>query len=453
MRRRSPFFIFAGSIALATSTLATTAQAETLLEVADMVLAQNPQLANVRFQRDAAATQRRQAKAQLLPQLRFSYNLQRQNVDVRDSAFQPAFSASYPSNQLNLTLNQALYNGPAFAALRQVNANIETADWQVSTSQQDLLLGVADAWFELASTKERAAFNWAELQALASQLEAAQARYDIGEGDRLMLEETRARHDLARADNLRAEQAEQLAVERLRELTGRRIGSIPNISARIPPLRFATVEEALAAAFESNPALAQARSQRDAANANVRVKKAGHHPTVNLFAQSNRADTSESPVGNRQTANVYGVQVELPLFSGGRVSAEVDEAQLLANGALEQEEAVRRQVERQVRQNWLSIASAQAQQQALDRALRSAEIALESTTAGATLGIRTTVDVLNSRSSLLRARTDHSRARYEHLLAQLGLMRAAGQLNRDVIANFSMQITPLALLSPAQRSK
>ncbi len=432
-------------------TFSSPASSETLLEVADLVLTRNPQLAAARFQRDATTTQRRQAKALLLPQLRFSYTLQRQNVNVDNSRFQPPFSASYGSDQLSLTLNQSIYNGQAIAALKQVNAGIVGANWQLASNQQELLFNAAQAWFELAATKERAAFNWAELKALAKQLDVAQARYDLGDGDRLMLEETRARHDLARADNLRAEQAKQLALERLRELTGRQISSIPDISERVPPLRFASVEEALTVAEGSSPALAEARSRTAAAQANVRVKKAGHYPIVNLFAQHNQADTADSPVGNEQRANVYGVQFELPVFSGGQVAAEVDEAQLLARSANETEEVVRRQVERLVRQNWLSIDSAKAQQQALDKALRSAEIALEATTAGAEVGIRTTVDVLNARSTLLRARTDHSRARYEHLLAQLGLLQAVGQLDRQVIEDFSQQITPLALLPPSSR--
>ena len=137
--------------------------------------------------------------------------------------------------------------------------------------------------------------------------------------------------------------------------------------------------------------------------------------------------SNDANLTNHQAS--LGLQLTIPLFTGGMRDAKYQEALALEDKALNQTEVVRQQAVRDARSAWLGVSVGQGQIKALEQAERSAEIKLDSTRLGHEVGDRTTLDVLNSEQELFNTRLALYRARYQVLLALLNLSAAAGDLN------------------------
>ena len=137
-----------------------------------------------------------------------------------------------------------------------------------------------------------------------------------------------------------------------------------------------------------------------------------------------------------------GLSLEIPVFTGGRISAQVDQAAAIADQRDAEREAALRSVLRTARNGFQSIRTSRARVAALEKAVRSNETALAAAEAGVEVGTRTTVDVLDAQQTLFGARSDLSRARYDYMLAVLELERAAGSLGPDDLLRINELLGP-----------
>jgi len=215
-------------------------------------------------------------------------------------------------------------------------------------------------------------------------------------------------------------------------------------------------------AMEQNAALISSRLAADIARDQVRGAFNGHLPSIDVVAGRTYTDSSgrriSSAVGGQNTANAsetygksLGLQITMPIFSGGVTQSRVRESQYRWIAAKERLERTSRTTERNARDAFLGVNSEIARVQALKQALESSRTALAATEAGYEVGTRTTVDVLNSRRLLIQAQTSYSAAKYSYLNNMIQLRLAAGDLDRSTIEQVNRLLTvPAGSPRPAQ---
>jgi outer membrane protein len=222
------------------------------------------------------------------------------------------------------------------------------------------------------------------------------------------------------------------AREVLREITGRDHAAITPLAGEIPlqspdPAR---IDQWVETALQQNLQLLAAEAATQVAREEMNRRQAGHYPTLDIVASHNWSDTTKSATvsASESNSNIIGLQLNVPLYAGGAVSASTREATHLYTQAQEGMEQTRRSTVRQTRDAYLGVTAGISTVQARRQAVSSARTALEATQAGFDVGTRTAVEVLNSQRELFRTQRDYARARYDYALSTLRLKQAAGIL-------------------------
>jgi len=180
--------------------------------------------------------------------------------------------------------------------------------------------------------------------------------------------------------------------------------------------------------LQHNPVVQSARLASEVARKEIARRRAQRYPTLDLVGSLGRSHTN-SAVGRDADTRSIGLQLAVPLYSGGALVTATRQARHQFIAAQENLDAKRREVVRKVRDAYRGIQTAMSRVAALKATVRSALSALEATEAGFQAGTRTLVDVLNSQSDLFRARRDYAQARYDYVLSTLRLLNAAGTLS------------------------
>jgi outer membrane protein len=408
-------------------------QAQNLQEAYDLSLSHDPVLKAARAQYEAAIEAKPQARAQLLPQVSAGGELARNRDEILDSnsLFVQPGVARYDSTAYGLSLSQTIFNWSQFAQLRQADAALFAAEAQLASANQDQLLRVAVRYFEVLAAEDRLRTAQAERTAIASQLDRARKRFEVGLSPILDVQETQARHDIAVAEEIEARRVLRFAREGLREVTGRFPERLASLKEDIPletPAP-ADAEQWVTTALGRNLQIQAAQAQADIAKSDIRIQTGGHYPSLNLVGSYDYFDQLDSPFGGReQDASALGLQLAVPLYAGGGVQSKVRQAQHTHEQRLAELEQARREVERQTRNAYDGVVAGISRVEALKQAVKSNQTALQTTEAGYRVGARTAVDTLDAQSVLYRAERDYARSRYDYLLNTLRLKQASGQL-------------------------
>ncbi len=254
------------------------------------------------------------------------------------------------------------------------------------------------------------------------------------------MQEARAGYDRAVAAEIAAENEIDNSREALRAITGQYLSNLDELSGEMPLVKPEPVDiEAWTdIALKENLEVIAAQNAVDLQRQEVDVQQSGHLPTLDLVTRHGY-DTSGGRFGdtaNRTTS--IGLELNVPLFSGGFVSSRSREAQHRLEEQLERLEQARREAHQLTRQAYHGVISGISQIKALDQAVVSSETALEATEAGYQVGTRTAVDVVASERALFEAKRDYSRARYNYLIDTLRLKRASGILSSEDLAQINM---------------
>lgn len=416
-------------LALALLAGAATAQGEDLRDVYRLAQESDPQLRAAEAGHRAALEARPQSRAALLPNVNFTAQTQWNQVDVKKPTAQ---GNDYNSASYSLSLRQALYHHDYYVQLRQADAGIAQADAQYGAAQQALIVRVAEAYFNLLAAEDNLRLAQAEKTAIAQQLRQTQQRFEVGLSAITDVHEAQAGYDAAVAQEIVAQNQLENAREVLREITGREHTTLAPLASEIPlhspdP---ASIDQWVETALQQNLQLLAAEAAAHVAREEMNRRQAGHYPTLDLIASHNWSDTSKSNTfGSEYNSNSIGLQLNVPLFAGGAVSASTRQATHLYSQAQEGLEQTRRATVRQTRDAYLGVTAGIGTVQARRQALSSAKTALQATQAGFEVGTRTAVEVLNSQRELFRAQRDYARARYDYALSTLRLKQAAGILS------------------------
>lgn len=473
MKVRASLIAAACSLILASAS----AGAADLVTVYQRALQNDPQIREADANRLASRESKPQALAALLPQFEVSGQYTKFEEDSGrtqlinsvpgddNSPLVPATISStsdITAKQYDLVLRQTLFRWDQWMTLRRADAEVAQAEADYQFAQQDLIQRTSVRYFDVLAAQDTVDAAQASLDAFARQLEQADKRFEVGLIAITDVQEARAAHDQAAAALIQAKRSLATARELLRELTGESFDTLatPVDDMPLKSPEPASEEQWVTTALDQNLQVISARLATDIAKQDVRVARSGHLPSIDLVASRGDQDytgdqegrntagvVSRAPADQNQTTDSIGIQVTVPIYSGGATSSRVRQQVYLHRAARERLERANRETERSARDAYLGVLSEISRVQALRQALESSRTALQATEAGFEVGTRTTVDVLDARRRLFEAQTNYSRSRYDYILNVLQLQFATGTLDRadlDEINSFLRErtITP-----------
>ncbi|HNQ04912.1 MAG TPA: TolC family outer membrane protein [Thiobacillaceae bacterium] len=368
-----------------------------------------------------------QGKALLRPTIGLSGNLRRYDVSAPGSA-------QYDTRGYGLSLSQPLYRKQNLEGYAQARLAVVLAEQQFQQADQDLILRVAQAYFDVLLAQDNLATARAQKQAVAEQLAQARKSFEVGAATIVDTHEAQARYDLARAQEIAADSDLEVKRRTLEKLIARESPALAVLTpqARIPQPEPQDMAAWVRQAENNNLAVLVAQTALETARREVDRQRGGHYPTLDLTAGYN--DSHGSSLGTQDSrSGVVGLELNLPLYQGGAVSSRVRQAVAQQEKSRYDLDSARRQSALSARQAYLGVVSGEAQVKALEQALISSEAQLRSTKLGLEVGVRTRVDVLNAQQLVYSTQRDLAAARYQTLLAGLRLKAAAGTLGVDDI--------------------
>ncbi|HMN93082.1 MAG TPA: TolC family outer membrane protein [Hydrogenophaga sp.] len=409
----------------------TAAQAQSLLELYGAARDYDSTLTAARLQHEANLARAAQARAGLLPQAGLSAGANWANVDSS------ALPGTRTSNSQNVALSasQPLYRPANRIGNEQAALSIEASEAQLTLAEQDLVVRLSQAYFDVLAAQDTVTFIEAQKAAVSEQLAAARRNFEVGTSTITDTREAQARFDLVSAQEIAARNDLRVKKLALDQLVGRAdTAPLPlALPVTIPAVQPESPDAWVARAVEGHPALLAAGRARDIAQLETRKAEAGHRPTLDLVGQYqiSRGPSSMAPGQVRNNTASVGLQFNLPLFAGYAIQNRVKETLALEEKAGAELESTSRNIAQATRAAYFGVLSGIGQVRALEAAEASSQSALEANQLGYQVGVRINIDVLNAQSQLFQTKRDLAQARYNVLVGQLRLKQASGQLSAE----------------------
>lgn len=440
------------TLALAAACVSMPAPAEDLLQIYQQARQADPTLAIADATKNAVGEGVAEARAPLLPQI--SASLGYLHNDGGSSSISPEpdsagnlvllpVSSSFRdrSRPAQGVLTQSLFNWGNITRLRGARATALASDSDYDAALQALIVRTATAYFGVLTAEDQFAFAQANERALARQLDQAEQRYQVGLSAITDVHNARANHDSAVAQSISAQNAVDNAREVVIQITGKDFGDLKKLREQLPLEKPepSQLQAWVDVALKQSPALASRLHSLDAAEYNISSQRAGHLPTLN--ASIVRTDTpawgtnstmfagnglGSFPANGLTNSTTIGVTLNVPIFSGGLVSAQTRQAVFQRDAAQDQVELQRRGVVASTRNAYRAVIAGISEVEATKQAVTSAQSSLDATQAGFEVGTRTIVDVLLSQQTLFQAQSAYSQARHQFVLSGLQLKQSAG---------------------------
>jgi outer membrane protein len=413
------------------------AHAQSLQELYDAARGYDSTYLAARASADAAQARLDQSGALRLPSANLVASSTRNYSDV------PKIESNFlaTSNQATLQGRQSLYNRANGLTISQAEKAYEIATADLETAEQDLIVRVSQAYFDVLAAQDNLSTILANKTAVTEALASAKRNFEVGTATITDTRDAQAKFDLVVAQEIAARN--DLSSKRAAlDTTVGRSGVAPKplaVPVVIPPLARDNVDEWLSGADADNPNVRKARLAFDVAQLETEKARAGHLPTLDLVGSvgTNHNDgVSGVGTGSGTLPGLYknasiGIQFNLPVFSGFAVQNRVKETLALSEKARDDLDGARRSVALGTRQAFLGVQSGRALVKALEAAESSSQLALEATQLGYKVGVRVTLDVLNAQTQLFTTQRDLAKARYDLVVGSFKLRQAAGQLKPD----------------------
>jgi outer membrane protein len=408
-----------------------------LLQTYSEAQQQDAAFASARAAYQAGQEKLPQGRALLLPSINLSANTTHNdtNTQYRSTSIFSSGSHTYNSNGYTVSLDQPVYNKPNMALYEESKYQVTQAEATLASAQQDLIVRVAQAYFDVLLAEDNIALAEAQKKAIAEQLAQAERNFEVGTATITDTRDAQARYDLVVSQESAARNDLEVKRQALQQIIGKTPAELLPLKGEVPLLTPDpdNMDEWVKTAEKNNPQLNLQRAALEIANQEVERNRGGHYPTLNLVAaySSTGQSGSSTGTGSDSTNKTVGLQLNLPLYQGGSISSKTREAVANQEKARQDLELTDRQVGYQTRQAFLGVTSGIAQVKALEQALVSSQSSLDATILGRDVGVRTSVDVLNSQQQYYSAKRDLSQARYNYILSRLKLKSAAGTLLGD----------------------
>jgi outer membrane protein len=419
--------------------LPASAVAADLSQIYLQAMANDPTYASARYAMDAGREKTTQGRAGLLPNVSMVGGYTRSNDNLNNS-----------TNTYSLQLVQPLLRVGNWETYQQGKLAAAQSEAQFALGQQDLILRVSQAYFDVLAAQDVLATMGAQKKAISEQLDLAKRSFEAGTAMITDTHEAQARYDLIVAQEIGAINAVELARDRLQQIIGATPPPLAVVrkDAVLSPPEPAQVEAWIASAESGNINILSQQLALEIAQRQTKIERAGHYPSVDLVASRSfiKNDNPNGPVylqiqTSRYYSNSIGVQWTIPLFSGFAVDSKVSESISLAERARSELEAARRSAILNTRQAYLGVVNGLAQIRAYQAAETSSLSSLDSNKTGYDAGVRVNIDVLNAQQQLFASQRDLAHARYDALMSGLKLKAAAGTLQEEDLSKINALLT------------
>jgi len=432
--------------ALGFASLASPASGEDLLQIYREALRADPAIASAQANWVAMQEKAPQARAGLLPNITatasgnvytFDQNIRNETgLDVNRNfrQYNAIVSASQPLFRYQ---NQVLYD--------QSKQQVTQADFVLSSAQQDLIVRVAVAYFDILLAQFNIELTESQKKAVSEQLAQAKRNFEVGVATITDTNEAQAKYDAIVAQEITTRNEYDNRVTALRAIIGRYPKDLKKLGPGfVPALPEPNVAEYwVDRALKENLNVRIAEYNFEIAKLDVERARAGHYPTVDLVgsytAQGANAAVS-STVGSDSRTGVIGLQVNVPIYQGGFTESRVREAIALQEKSRQDLEAARRVALFAAQTGFAGVTSATASVKAFEQAVVSAESALSSNIVGQEVGVRTFLDVLNVQQNVYSTRRDLADAYFKYLIGVLRLKASVGALSDKDVEDLNRQL-------------
>ncbi|WP_225547772.1 TolC family outer membrane protein [Chromobacterium violaceum] len=406
----------------------------------------NADFAAARAQREAGQEKAVQGRSQLLPQVsvtgNYAYNNPLQPSQGIGASGNLVANKPYETHGYNVGLQQPLFDAGKYTGYQKGKIGTELADTTFDAAEQQLILDIAQAYFDVLRARDTLAATRASKKTYQNLLEQARTAFEVGTATITDTHEAQAGYDGAVAQEISDANNLELAGNNLKRLTGLEPSGIQTVRDQLPllPPKPAGLDAWIDMAQRNSLKIKSAQQNLELARQTVIEKKGNHLPTVTLNAgYADNISNQSGSYPHTRGSNV-GVTVSLPLFAGGGINSQVREAAAQEEAARDQLESSRRQVKEDVRKAFLGVTNGAALVRAQQQLLVSAKSKVESTRLGKEVGIRTSIDLLQAEQAYYTALTTLANAKYSYLTARLALAQAAGQLQPDALAEVNQLI-------------
>ncbi len=405
-----------------------------LAQAFQMALTNDPTYAAARANYRALLQKMPQARAALLPQIYGSVT--GAYVDSRATGeFNQVYNNARSAWTLYLT--QTLFDWTAISTYEQSKLVVASAEVQLQLAYQDLMLRLSQAYFDVLSNQDALTALEVERKSIGEQLASAKRRFEMGGATVTDTYEAQARYDLISANIIAAEDNLQAS----KDILARNLGQSPEqlsvlpYNVTLPAPVPNKLQEWSSQASMANLEVVRARLQTRISEQDVQIAKSGHYPTFSLVASSTSNTVGNSQVrpffDGRTIDNTVGIQMNVPIYSGGGVSAKVTEKAELQQKSVFDMEAARRLAVQQAQQYFNGVNAGLARIKGLEAGEKSSRAALEANRTGYEVGVRINLDVLNAQQQLFLTMRDLARTRYDTLMAGMRLRANSGVLSEE----------------------
>jgi outer membrane protein len=419
-----------------------TARADNLAQIFELAAANDPEIRQARANFNAAHTAIAQGRSFLLPSITVNGTTSRDTAGpAQATAFGSAhsFANGFNTKGYNLSLTQALVNFEAWYAFQSAKASDLQAAANLAQAEQQLIVKVASAYFNVLRSQDNLTSFRAEEDAAAQVLEQTHERFEVGLIPITDVYDSQANADLARVNRLVEENNLNQAFEALEAITGQGHNALESLSTEFPiaSLDPTSLNEWVSLAMGNNLAIKAAEFDLESKEKTAKSTRAAMFPIVNISAgygwNQSANPFSFFPAVASERSNIT-LNFSYPLFAGGLNAARKRQAYYTRDASEEALLKTQRDSTQSTRNNYRSVETDVMAVQARAQAIISAESALEATEVGAEVGTRNVVDVVLAQRTLFQARRDYANARYNYVINTLNLKQSAGILSpQDII--------------------
>jgi len=420
---------------LVTAFVSAQANAADLLQIYKDALANDAQYASARASQVAGQEKAVQGRAGLLPAIALNGSDTKTNGNFSyDSPLYGSGSGSSLANSIQLQLTQPLFRWANWQQYEQGKLSVVASDAQFAQAQQDLIIRVAQAYFDVLTAQDNLITLHAQQVAISEQLASAKRNFEVGTATITDTHEAQARYDLVIAQEFAGQSDLQVKRSALQQIIGKEANDLAmlKVGIKLEEPKPQRIEDWVSSAEQQNFNVVASQVAVEIAKRTIEINRAGHYPTLDLVAgHARNSSGGQSAIANPSgvtTGNSIGLQWSVPIFSGFAVNSHVTEAIALEDKARNDLESARRTAALGARQAYVGVTSGLAQVKAYEAAEISSQSALDSNKLGYQVGVRINIDVLNAQQQLYTTRQTLAKSRYDTIMSGLRLKAASGIL-------------------------
>ncbi|MXS83197.1 channel protein TolC [Nitrosomonas oligotropha] len=421
--------------------------AMSLLEAYEAALLHDPTYRSAYHENEAGQQAEAIGLASLLPNLTVTHTQSKSagtisgvQRDNRGNAVPFSNPANFDSQISTLTLRQPLINLEAVASYRIGKAQADSSRAKFTGRSQQLVVRLVEAYVETLLAQDHVKLSEAQLTSLEELKRVNERMLIKGEGTTTDVLETQSKHAIAQARVIEANDELEGAQLKLEAIIGQKINQLDRLSDAFNTraIQLQDYDSWYALALERNAELVTQRHAVTSGKEEIRKSFAGHTPRVDLVASLTKNNRGSFVTLNQDAElGTIGVEVNLPLYAGGRVNALTAQAKANHARAEADLDAVTDKVLVELKKQHNLLKSGVKKIESLELAVKSAELLVEATEKSIRGGIRINLNLLDAQQQLYTAQRDLSRARFDYLLAYLRLQLAAGTLALDDLRNIA----------------